>query len=99
VAQVLSEEGLRDLTALNRNDEDRVLMSISDTPRLTQRDRAEQLGWFMRTGDPYQVRVRRAERSLEKGRLIAKVRDGWELTDRGEKELKRIQKPMFQTGP
>jgi AAA domain len=91
VAQVLSEEGLRDITARNRDDEDRVLMSIGDNPRLTQRDRAAGLGWLMRNGDPYQMRVKRAEASLEKGKLIARARDGWELTERGKRELKRLQ--------
>jgi AAA domain/Primase C terminal 2 (PriCT-2) len=92
VAAALSEEGLRELSANSRNDEDRALMSIADNPRLTQRDRARELGWLMRNGEPYQMRVKRAERSLEKGKLIAKDRDGWELTDRGKKEIKRLKK-------
>jgi hypothetical protein len=68
-------------------------MSIGDNPRLTQRDRAAGLGWLMRNGDPYQMRVKRAEASLEKGKLIARARDGWELTERGKRELKRLQSP------
>jgi AAA domain len=97
VAQPLSEEGLRDITARNRDDEDRVLASIGEEPHLPQRDRGRALGWFMRNGDPYQMRVRRAEDSLEKGKLIAKVRNGWELTERGKKELKRTQKDDVST--
>jgi AAA domain len=92
VAQALSEEGLRDLTARTRDDEDRVLLSIDENPNLTQRDRARQLGWTMRNGDPYQMRVRRAETTLEDAKLLTKARDGWELTARGKKELKRLKK-------
>jgi hypothetical protein len=92
VAAMLSEEGLRDLAACSRDDEDRVLMSIADNPRLTQRDRARELGWTMRSGDPYQMRVKRAEDSLEKGKYVAQARDGWELTDRGKREVKRLKK-------
>jgi hypothetical protein len=91
VAQVLSEEGLRDLTARTRHDEDAVLVSIDDNPKLTQRDRAAALGWLMRNGDPYQMRVKRAETSLETAKLVTKIRDGWELTDRGKRELKRLK--------
>jgi hypothetical protein len=93
IAQTLSEEGFKALTATNRDDEDRVLLSINSNPRLAQRDRAAELGWYMSNKDPYQVRVRRAEKVLENGRLIAKARDGWEVTDRGKKEVARLQKP------
>jgi hypothetical protein len=91
VAQTLSEEGLRDITARNRDEEDRVLISIGDSPRSTQRDRARNLGWLMKNGDPYQMRVSRAEKALKQGKLIAETRDGWELTDRGNRELKRVR--------
>jgi AAA domain len=92
VAQSLSEEGLRDLTARTRDDEDRVLLSIDENPNLTQRDRARQLGWTMRNGDPYQMRVKRAETTLETAKLLKNARDGWELTDSGKRELKRLKK-------
>jgi hypothetical protein len=91
MAMPLSEEGLRNISAKNRDDEDRVLISIANHPRLTQRDRAIQLGWQMNNGDPYQMRVKRAEKALEKGGLIKKGRDEWELTDRGVRERKRLQ--------
>jgi hypothetical protein len=90
IAEALSEEGLKDITAVIRDDENRVLASIKDYPALTQRDRAVQLGWLMGNGDPYQMRVRRAETGLLKAKLIAKTRTGWEITDRGKKELEQM---------
>src|SRR6516162_5968655 len=91
VALALTDEGLRDMTSARRTDEDRVLLSIDENPRLSSRDRARQLGWFMRSGDPYHMRVARAEKALAVGRLITKARDGWELTKAGEKEIDRIK--------
>jgi len=91
VALPLSDEGLRDMSAVRRADEDRVLLSIYENPRLPSRERARELGWFMRSGDPYHMRVARAEKALAVGRLITKARDGWELTKAGEKEVDRIK--------
>jgi hypothetical protein len=90
VALSLTDEGLRDMSAVRRADENEVLLSIGGNPGLSSRDRAKQLGWLTRAGDPYHMRVVRAERVLEKGRLITKARDGWELTERGKKEIARI---------
>jgi hypothetical protein len=91
VAQPLSEEGLRDINASSRADEDLVLISIGDHPSLTQRERADRLGWAMRNGEPYQMRVQRAETGLQKAKLIRKSRNGWEVTDSGGKELTRFK--------
>jgi hypothetical protein len=96
VALALTDEGLRDMSEVKRADEDQVLLSINDNSRLASRDRAQQLGWFMKSGDPYHMRVVRAEKTLEKSRLIAKARDGWELTKSGQQEVDRI-KPACNT--
>jgi AAA domain/Primase C terminal 2 (PriCT-2) len=97
VALPLTDEGLKDMTARIRNDEDRVLLSISESPRLSSRDRAQQLNWLMKSGDPYHMRVVRAEKALERAKLIKGDRDGWEITDRGKKEAERL-KSSTQTG-
>jgi hypothetical protein len=91
VALALTDEGLRDMKSARRTDEDRVLLSISEDPQLPSRERARQLGWFMKSGDPYHMRAVRAEKALAAGRLITKARDGWELTKAGEKEINRLK--------
>jgi hypothetical protein len=91
VARSLSDEGLRDMSERRHADEDQVLLSINENPRLSSRDRAQQLGWFMKSGDPYHMRVVRAERALEKSRLVTKARNGWELTKSGQQEVERIK--------
>jgi AAA domain len=91
VALFLSDEGMRDISQHRRADEDQVLLSIDENPALSSRERAQQMGWFMKSGDPYHMRVVRAERALEKAKLITKNRDGWELTKQGRQEVARIR--------
>src|SRR5262249_46253834 len=91
VALSLSDEGMRDMSKNQRADEDQVLLSINEKPRLSSRDRAQLLNWFLRSGDPYHMRVVRAEKTLEKGRLITNVRGDWELTKSGRQEVERIK--------
>ena len=90
IAESLGPDAVKDITAGNRLDEDCVLTSIKKNPRLSQRDRAVELGWRMGNGEPYQSKVQRVERRLEKGKLIAKTRDGWEITEKGLKDLERL---------
>ena len=91
VALFLSDEGMRDISKHRRADEDQVLLSIGENPALSSRERAQQMGWFMKSGDPYHMRVVRAERALEKAKLITKNRDGWELTKHGRQEVAHIR--------
>jgi AAA domain len=98
VALSLSDEGMRDISERRRLDEDQVLLSIDESPRLSSRDRAQQLGWLTKAGDAYHMRVVRIEKNLEKARLITKSRDGWELTKSGQQEVTRIKPQDNQRG-
>lgn len=91
IAHSLSEEGLKQVNAERREDQDAVLLSIAEDAGLSGRERARRLGWFLASGDPYQSRVVRAEKALEKSRLIVKDRDGWEIKERGRKEVDRLK--------
>jgi AAA domain len=92
VATFLSDEGLSEIKALRHDDQNKVLLSISEYPRLSSRERARQLGWLTKGGDPYHMRVVRAEKELEKAHLIAKGRgDEWEFKDRGKREVERLK--------
>jgi len=91
VALSLSDEGMRDMSERRRADENQVLLSIDEKSQLSSRDRAQQLGWLTRAGDPYHMRVVRAEKALERARLITKSRDGWEITKAGRQEVTRIK--------
>jgi AAA domain len=91
VALPLSDEGLKEISLKNRKDQDDVLLSIEGAPDLSTRDRAQQLCWLTKAGDPYHMRVVRAEKALKEAGLIKKNRDDWELTDKGKKEATRIK--------
>ena len=91
VAQSLSEAGLKDINLRNHKDQDEVLWSIDDDPELPSRERAQRLGWLLKSNEPYHMRVVRAEKALEKDRLIKKTRNGWELSERGKKEIRRLK--------
>jgi hypothetical protein len=47
---------------------------------------------MMKSGEPYQMRVSRAEVALKRAALIKQHRGQWELTDKGKREIKRILK-------
>jgi hypothetical protein len=54
VALPLSDEGLKEISLKNRKDQDDVLLSIEGAPDLSTRERAQQLCWLTKAGDPYQ---------------------------------------------
>jgi AAA domain/Toprim-like len=91
VALPLSDEGLKEISLKNRKDQDDVLLSIEGAPDLSTRERAQRLCWLTKAGDPYHMRVVRAEKALKEAGLIKKNRDDWELTDKGKKEATRIK--------
>lgn len=91
IARFLSDEGLREMVATRRADQDAVLLSINADPKLPSRERARRLGWLTGGGDPYHMRVVRAEKDLEKIKFIERNRDGWELKDRGKREVEQIK--------
>jgi hypothetical protein len=90
IARALSDEDLKELNAYSRNDENQVLASIAQNPDQTQRERAAALTWRMNSGEPYAVKVGRAEKALLAAKLIKKTRTGHELTDAGRAELKKL---------
>ena len=92
IAQHLDEVGLKQMKADSRLDQDVVLLSIEQNSEMTQRERARELNWVMKSGEPYQMRVARAESALTRSGLIKLHRGRWELTDKGIKEIKRIKK-------
>jgi hypothetical protein len=83
------------LAATERSDQDQVLRAIYDAPGASITDIARKLGWTMRDGKPYGVRVRRAAEKLAGDGLLIKHRGNWMLAPRGEKELNKLDlKPV-----
>jgi hypothetical protein len=91
LATPIDEAGRAAMVAAGRRDEDRVLLAIREYPGASTAELAEKLGWAMRDGKPYKVKVQRAIDQLMRDKLVAKHRDSWTLTAQGEKEFQRLK--------
>ena len=87
VACPLSDAAQREMATAARSREDALLKVLAANPTASQADLANLLGWKMRDGRPYKVRVSRALDALKKAKLITKDRGGFALTPRGKKIL------------
>lgn len=82
-AEKLEEENLKQ--------EDRVLLSLSDYPDLSVRDRARLLGFLNEAGAPLKSRVERALSKLAGARLVVNSRRKYRLTPAGEAEVNELR--------
>jgi hypothetical protein len=87
IASYLSDAAQEELAKVARGDEDRLLAELHRNPKGSQAELARALGWTMRNGDPYKVRVARVTGDLKKAKLITVDRDGAHLTDKGLKAI------------
>jgi hypothetical protein len=94
VALHLSEESRQAMAASSRRDEDLLLKAIAENQSASPNILARLLGWFMKDGAPYRMKVNRAANALKKQKMICHRRDAWELTPAGRAELKRLAEPQ-----
>ncbi len=89
VASHLTEQAREEASNAARSDEDELLKLLAkpENKRASQRELAEQLGWRMRDGAPYQVRVGRTLEALKTANLITMTRGRAKLTAKGQAEL------------
>jgi len=92
VASFLSDAAQREMATAARSREDDLLKVLAANPTAPQAELAKLLGWKMRDGQPYKVRVQRALEALRNAKLITKSRDGYALTPEGKKTVERISK-------
>ena len=90
VADVLTAARAATLASTDRSDEDAVLRAIEAHPGASSGDLAKALGWMMRDGNPYSVKVRRAIEKLGIAGLVVRHRGSYMLTAKGQKELNRL---------
>ena len=94
MAKPLTEKDCEALQAAARRHEDLVLVLLHDSPGASIKGMAEALDWWMGKGDsrkPAKSRVQRALSKLKRDGFARTERDGWELTEKGQKEAKRIK--------
>ena len=87
VASHLSAAAQQEIEKVARSREDQLLALLAkpESRNASQRDLANQLGWFTRDGSPYQMLVSRTISALKKEKLVTIVRGSIELTPAGRK--------------
>jgi hypothetical protein len=94
----LSDTGQEEITSTARSNENRVLEALVSHERASLAELATSLGWFMRSGQPHKMMVKRILDKLQKYKLVTLERDGPVLTDKGEKTLKALKFPRAHYG-
>jgi hypothetical protein len=94
LATPIDEASKQVMAATERSDQDRVLRAIFERPGESSNEIAKHLGWAMRDGKPYGVRVRRAAERMAGDGLLTKHRGEWILAARGEKELNNLDRKI-----
>ena len=92
IAEPIDEAGRAAVAAAGRRDEDVVLRAIEAQPGASSNELAKAIGWQMRDGRPYGIKVRRAAERLAGDGLIQKHRGSWMLSRDGERELNRADR-------
>jgi hypothetical protein len=91
MATPLTDKLRETLEANTRKDEDRVLVFLLDCHGASLKGMAEQFDWKQSDGKPAKWRVQNACKKLDQGKLAKSERDGWQLTDKGKDEAKRVR--------
>ena len=98
MAAPLTDKLRETLEANTRKDEDRVLVFLLDCPGASLKGMAEQFEWKQADGKPAKWRVQNACKKLDKGKLAKYERNGWQLTDKGKEEAKRVRQNAAMAG-
>ena len=91
IASHLSEAGQEELANVARSNESSLLAELERNGKASHVELAKAVGWFMKNGEPYKVKVRRTIETLAKHKLITVERDGIILTNKGNKALQKAQ--------
>jgi AAA domain len=87
--EFISDETKEELAKAKVVDENRVLELTNQNPTITLACIADAMRWKLHSGEPNKMRAQRCVRTLEKGKLLAKTRNGrWQITPKGKKALK-----------
>jgi AAA domain len=81
----VSEAEAREQAQAMRSDEDTLLFALHTNADRSIADLARACGWFMEKGEPYKSKAQRLLDKLHRQKLVTKSRDGWKLTEKGEK--------------
>jgi DNA polymerase I-like protein with 3'-5' exonuclease and polymerase domains len=89
---ISEDEETQELEA-TRADEDLVLIArFENDQAMSLADLARELDWFLTDGKPYKSKVQRALNRLKAAGLMKPSRGKWDLTDKGEKVVRKANK-------
>ena len=89
IAEHLSDIAQEEMTKASRCDEDLVLQALAGNPRASFADLAASLGWYAKSGKPNRTKAQRALGRLQRHKLIKKDRGRYEITEKGQKNVKQ----------
>jgi hypothetical protein len=92
VAQPVEESAREKMEATSRDKGKEVLLAVYNRPNSNPTDLAKALGWNMRNGSPYHVKVSRILTALAKAKLVREHLSGWQVTEKGGKELNELER-------
>jgi hypothetical protein len=89
VASLLTDTAKEEMAKTRRHDEDQVLQALNDNPDASFADLATKFNWLTSKGRPNRSKPQRIMERLVKSKLLTKDRDRYELTEKGQKALKK----------
>lgn len=97
VAKPVSETERQDMQAATIKNEDQLLTLLGGGPQTSMAAMAENLGWHSQKGEPQKSKVQKALNKLRKQKLVIHERDRWQLSQKGQEEVSRIEKTAVPT--
>jgi hypothetical protein len=91
MAVPITDKMKEEIEGSDLNDQDQVLLLVSQFPGKSLAGMAEALGWSYQSGDPDKSRAQRATNVLKRDGLLRAERGKLVLTGIGEKEVKRLE--------
>ncbi len=85
ISYPMGDDARVEMAARARSQEDNLLLVLVQMPEASQSEIATALGWRLSDGNPYKSLVSRTLKKLENAKLIKMERDGYSLTNAGEK--------------
>ena len=91
MATPITEQMKEEIAGGELNDQDQILLLMSQFPGKSIAGMAEALSWFYDSGDVAKSRAQRAVDALRRDNLLKMERGKLALTDRGKKEVKTLE--------
>ena len=86
----LTDAAQERIAKADRHHENTLLEVLQKHPGASYSELARHCGWFYKDGSPNKSQVQRLMKTLHRGKIVSKDRDGFELADKGRKALEKV---------